>query len=92
MDTDPPPEQLFSLAALHRAWRLVRRSGPSAGTDRVTPHEFEQRLEDELTQLRHDILSGQYRPKPVIVSTCPNLTADGDRSPFGQCGTGSHSE
>lgn len=63
--TDSPPEQLFSLAALHRAWRLVRRSSPSAGTDRVTPQEFERRLEDELTRLHHDILSGQYRPKPV---------------------------
>ena len=65
MDVDPAPEQLFSLAALHRAWRLVRRSGLSAGTDRVTPQEFERRLEDELTHLRHDILSGQYQPKPV---------------------------
>lgn len=65
MGVDPAPEQLFSLAALHRAWRLVRRSGSSAGTDRVTPQEFERRLEDELTHLRHDILSGQYQPKPV---------------------------
>jgi len=65
MGVDPAPEQLFSLAALYRAWRLVRRSGSSAGTDRVTPQEFERQLEDELTHLRHDILSGQYQPKPV---------------------------
>ncbi|WP_119071496.1 reverse transcriptase domain-containing protein [Aggregatilinea lenta] len=65
MDADPPPDQLFSPAALHRAWRLVRRSGPSAGTDRVTPQEFERNLEDELKRLRHDILSGQYHPNAV---------------------------
>jgi len=62
---DPPVEQLFSLAALHRAWRLVRRSGLSAGTDRVTPHNFERNLEGELKRLRHDILSGEYKPRPV---------------------------
>ncbi len=62
---DPLPEQLFSLAALHRAWRLVRRSGPSAGTDRVTPGEFERDLERELKRLRDDILTGAYRPQPV---------------------------
>lgn len=65
MRGDPPPEQLFSIAALHRAWRIVRRSGPSPGTDRVTPQAFEQNLEAELKQLRHEILTEAYRPTAV---------------------------
>lgn len=65
VEADPPPEQLFALDALHRAWRLVRRNGPSAGIDRITPKDFENHLEAELTRLRHDILSGQYHPQSV---------------------------
>lgn len=63
--SDPAPDRLFSMAALHRAWLLVRRNGPSAGTDHVTPKDFEHHLEVELKRLRHDILAGQYAPQPV---------------------------
>ncbi len=62
---DPPPERLFSPAALRRAWRLVRRNGPSPGSDGITPKKFDQHLEAELDRLRHDILTGRYVPRPV---------------------------
>lgn len=62
---DLAPDRLFSLAALRRAWRLVRRSGPSVGTDGVKLPDFERNLDDELKRLRHDILTGTYRPLPV---------------------------
>ncbi len=80
LGADPAPDQLFSLAALHRAWRLVRRSGPSAGTDGVTVARFERSLDEELNRLRQEILSGTYRPQPV--SRFYMLKPSGKRRPL----------
>ncbi len=63
---NPSPEVMFSLEALHRAWRSVRRNGSTPGSDRVTILYFEQHLEAELARLRTDILAGRYRPQPVL--------------------------
>jgi group II intron reverse transcriptase/maturase len=62
---DPPPEVLFSMNALRRAWRFVRRSGPSAGTDGLTQAQFEEHLDVELNRLRQHMLNGTYQPQPV---------------------------
>jgi group II intron reverse transcriptase/maturase len=62
---DPPPEVLFSMNALRRAWRLVRRNGASPGTDGVTQEQFEANLDLELNRLRQHILGGTYQPQPV---------------------------
>jgi CRISPR-associated protein Cas1 len=62
---DPPPEVLFSMNALRRAWQFVRRSGPSSGMDGVTHEQFEERLDTELNRLRQQILGGTYQPQPV---------------------------
>jgi group II intron reverse transcriptase/maturase len=62
---DPPPDVLFSMNALRRAWRLVRRSGPSPGTDGVTQDQFEERLDVELNRLRQHLIGGTYQPQPV---------------------------
>lgn len=62
---NPPPEVLFSMNALRRAWRLVRRNGASPGTDGVTQEQFEERLDAELNRLRQQILGGTYQPQPV---------------------------
>jgi group II intron reverse transcriptase/maturase len=62
---DPPPEALFSMNALRRAWRLVRRNGASPGTDGVTQEQFEANLDPELNRLRQQILGGTYQPQPV---------------------------
>ncbi len=58
-------DTLFSMEALHRAWRMVRKNGQSPGTDRITPGQFEQHLERELRQLREELLSSNYHPQPV---------------------------
>lgn len=62
---NPLPERLFSMDALHRAWRLVRRNGPSPGSDGVTIKAFERNLDAELRRLRGEILSGNYQPQPL---------------------------
>lgn len=63
---NPPPEVLFSMDALRRAWRVVRRSGPSAGSDGVKPREFGLNIKQQLRELRHEILTGVYVPRPVM--------------------------
>ena len=62
---DPAPDVLFSLEALHRAWRLVRRNGTSPGSDGMTAAQFDQNLAEEFAKLRGEILAGQYKPCPV---------------------------
>jgi CRISPR-associated protein Cas1 len=58
-------ETLFSIDALHRAWRMTRKNGQSPGTDRVTPTHFERHLDSELRRLRGELVDGSYRPQPV---------------------------
>lgn len=63
--TDPLDEALFSMNALRRAWRLIRRNGSSPGSDGQKPAEFEAQLDKELNRLRQHILGGTYEPQPV---------------------------
>ena len=44
---------------------MVRRSGPSPGSDGVTPERFERNLNARLHKLRHEILTGTYSPRLV---------------------------
>lgn len=60
-----PPEQLFSLAALRRAWLAVRGAGGGAGVDGVTIRLFSNRLDDELIGLQAELVSARYRPQPL---------------------------
>lgn len=64
--TNPAPEQLFSIDALNRAWRFVRRSGDSPGSDRVKRTAFEEMLPTELRTLQQDVVMGTYRPHHVL--------------------------
>lgn len=60
-----PPTQLFPTAALRRAWLTVKRTGGGAGVDGMTIQKFEADLEAELTQLRQQLISGDYAPRPI---------------------------
>lgn len=59
------PEQLFSLAALRRAWLAVRGAGGGAGVDGMTIKVFSSRLDEELTSLQAELIDGRYRPQPL---------------------------
>jgi len=59
------PEALFSMNALRRAWTLVRRNHPHAGTDGVSLAQFADQSDRELNRLRQQLLNGSYRPAPV---------------------------
>ena len=58
-----PAEQLFSLAALRRAWLAVKRTGGGAGADGRTIQKFEANLPVELEELRRQLVSGDYQPR-----------------------------
>lgn len=58
-----PAEQLFSLAALRRAWLAVKRTGGGAGADGMTIQKFEANLAQELAELRRQLVSGDYQPR-----------------------------
>ena len=60
-----PPTQLFTTAALRRAWLAVKRSGGGAGVDGMTIQKFEANLASELSQLRQQLISGEYMPRPI---------------------------
>lgn len=57
------PEQLFTLAALRRAWLVVKRAGGGAGADGMTIQKFEANLPAELAALQRQLVSGDYQPR-----------------------------
>jgi RNA-directed DNA polymerase len=67
---------------LQEAWRRVKRNRGSAGVDRITLAEIEQRgVEPFLTDLGAALRDGTYRPQPVLRRYIPK--ADGRQRPLG---------
>jgi group II intron reverse transcriptase/maturase len=67
---------------LQEAWQRVKRNRGSAGVDRVTLAEIEQRgVEPFLTDLGAALRAGTYRPQPVLRRYIPK--ADGRQRPLG---------
>ncbi|MCS7038315.1 MAG: reverse transcriptase domain-containing protein [Anaerolineae bacterium] len=60
-----PPEAFFTPEAMWRAWRAVRAAGGGAGVDGQTLAQFAERVEEELAQLRRELITGTYRPREV---------------------------
>lgn len=58
-------EQLITDAMLEAGFKAVKRNRGSAGIDGVTIEDFEERLDEELTQLKKELISWSYKPKPV---------------------------
>jgi group II intron reverse transcriptase/maturase len=58
-------ERICSLEELESAFLAVKRNGGTPGVDGVTIGQFESRLNQELRQLKKDIESWSYEPKPV---------------------------
>lgn len=64
-------EQILSSANLNRALRQVERNGGSAGVDGMPTGKLRQYLKVHWQQLRTTILSGSYRPSPVLRVAIP---------------------
>ena len=59
------PAAIFSLDALRRAWRQVRRAGGGPGVDGISIQRFGRQLDRNLAELQSELLSGRYRPRKV---------------------------
>lgn len=57
--------QLCELDALRKGFKAVKKNRGSPGVDGVTIEEFESRLDEELNQLKKELESWIYKPKPV---------------------------
>jgi RNA-directed DNA polymerase len=75
-------DRIWRPDILQEAWRRVKRNRGSAGVDRITLAEIEQRgVESWLTDLGAALRDGTYRPEPVLRRYIPK--ADGRQRPLG---------
>ena len=58
-------EDICSLPALRRSFEDVRRNKGSSGVDGETIQDFEKSLEENLRQLREELINWRYKPLPV---------------------------
>jgi CRISP-associated protein Cas1 len=71
-------DNVCAEATLFDAWRRVERKGAAGGIDRVTISEFATRLNNNLMQLRADLLAGDYIPEPFQQVGIPKSDAPGE--------------
>jgi len=64
-------DSITGYDALNAAWARVDANEGSAGGDGVTRHEFRSDLFARLNQLRADLLSGEYVPRPYRKVSVP---------------------
>ena len=65
MKEDTLFDRLCSFAYLLKGFKAVKRNGGSPGIDGLPIEEYESRLEEELTQLKRELESWEYKPNPV---------------------------
>ena len=58
-------EKICSTETLRKAFKCVKVNKGAPGIDGKTISEFEQNLEEEISQLRQEVLDWRYKPKPV---------------------------
>lgn len=58
-------DKICSLDELQSAFKSVKRNGGAPGPDGITVEIFEKQLSQELSQLKNDLESWTYKPKPV---------------------------
>lgn len=64
-------EQIMDLGNLLRGWERVEENAGSAGYDRVSVDDFEERLDEELLVLADELERGVYRPQPLVQYAIP---------------------
>jgi RNA-directed DNA polymerase len=75
-------DRIWRSDVLWEAWERVRKNRGSAGIDRETIAEVEQRgVEQLLGELQAELRAGKYRPKAVLRRYIPK--ADGRKRPLG---------
>lgn len=59
-------KSLTTLHALQNAWRTVRAKNAAGGIDGFTLSHFEKRLNDNLAELREELISKTWNPEPYL--------------------------
>ena len=58
-------EEICCISNLRAAFKLVRKNKGAPGIDGITISKYEENLEQELEQLKKEVLSWTYKPTPV---------------------------
>jgi RNA-directed DNA polymerase len=58
-------DSLCTTVMLKQGFKAVKSNKGSPGIDEVTISDYENRLEEELSQLKKELVSWDYKPKPV---------------------------
>ncbi len=72
-------EEICEMRNLNTSFKLVKRNKGAPGIDGITISAFEQNLDQELAQLRKEILSWSYKPTPVKRVEIPKPNGKGVR-------------
>jgi len=72
-------EKICSKEILKQAFKSVRANKGAPGIDGKTIEEFDQNLEEEISQLRQEVLGWRYKPTPVKRVEIPKPNGKGVR-------------
>lgn len=67
-------EQLCSLELMRGAFKKVKQNKGACGIDGITVSVFQEKLEDNLKQIVHELETWKYRPSPVRRVEIPKPT------------------
>lgn len=67
--------EVFTEANLRQAWVSVERKDSAAGIDRVSVAEFARDIEENLRELREQVLTHSYVPAPLVCFQKPKSTS-----------------
>ena len=73
-------DKIMNTDNLRKAFKLVKKNKGAPGIDGITIEAFEQNLEEELSQLRHEVQSWSYKPTPVRRVEIPKPNGKGTRN------------
>jgi group II intron reverse transcriptase/maturase len=68
-------EEVVSEQNLYCAWEAVARKNGGPGLDRISVEDCARRVQTELVGIRSDVLSGTYKPGPLM--SCPTTKPQG---------------
>lgn len=72
-------EEICEMRNLEESFKLVKRNKGAPGVDGITIELFEQKLTQELKQIRKEVLGWSYRPSPVRRVEIPKPSGKGVR-------------